>query len=71
VLNQVLDVSLLVENAVLNWSRSVNDELLSSLSVLGGLDSLLAYRTIITIHTYGDEDKDSIARDGFAKKFYK
>lgn len=52
VFNQVLNVSLLVENSVLNWSRSVNDKLLSSLSVLGGLDSLLAYRTFITIHTW-------------------
>lgn len=39
VLNQVLNVSLLVENSVFNWSRSVNDKLLSSLSVLGGLES--------------------------------
>lgn len=38
VFNQVLNVSLLVENSVLDWSGSVNDELLSSLSVLGGLD---------------------------------
>lgn len=47
VFNQVLNVSLLVENSVFNWSRSVNDELLSSLSVLGSLEILLAYRTII------------------------
>lgn len=39
VLNQVLNVSLLVENSVLDWSGSVNDELLSSLSVLGGLET--------------------------------
>lgn len=38
VFNQVLNVSLLVENGVFDWSRSVNDKLLSSLSVLGGLD---------------------------------
>ena len=38
VFNQVFNVSLLVENGVLDWSRSVNDKLLSSLSVLGGLD---------------------------------
>lgn len=37
VLNQVLDVSLLVKDTVLDWSGGVNDELLSDLSVLGGL----------------------------------
>lgn len=37
VLNQVLDVTFLVENTVLNWSAGVNDKLLSSLSLLVGL----------------------------------
>ena len=37
VLNQVLDVTFLVENTVLNWSAGVNDEFLSSLSLLVGL----------------------------------
>lgn len=37
VLNQVLDVSLLVEDTVVHRGRGVNDELLGGLSVLGGL----------------------------------
>lgn len=37
VLNQVLNVTFLVENTVLNWSTGVDDELLSSLSLLVGL----------------------------------
>lgn len=44
VLNQVLDVSLLVEDTVVHWSGGVNNELLSDLSVLGGL-YWLAYCT--------------------------
>ena len=40
VLNQELDVRGWVENTVFGWSRSVNDELLSSLGLLGGLYSV-------------------------------
>lgn len=41
VFNQVLNVSFLVKNIVFNWSRSVNDELLSNLRFLRGLDKFL------------------------------
>lgn len=44
---QELNVSLLVEHSVLNWGRSVNDELLWSVGVLGGLKILLAYCVVI------------------------
>lgn len=39
VFNQELDVRSWVENTVFSWGGSVNDELLSSLRFLGGLES--------------------------------